>query len=128
MSELIQIPGQLQNAAVDSQGNREPVASAADIYDSTYSKRQSEINAEVPRASYKVVAMSADVTANESPASGYEVDVIYTNSTSGALTVTASKNTYATPDGDDLAISVPAGGYGEISFLNISNTIYARGV
>lgn len=53
--------------------------------------------------------------------------IIYTNSTSSDLTVTVP-TTYTTPDGAAIELTCPGGGYCEVSYLNISGTIYARGI
>jgi hypothetical protein len=59
--------------------------------------------------------------------SGKVQTIIYTNSTSDDLYVTVP-TTYNTPDGAAIELLCPSGGYCEVSYLNISGTIYARGV
>lgn len=77
----------------------------------------------------KVVEVSASATKTESPTAGVEIDVIYVNTSNSAVTVTIShSSTVKTPNGSDITINIPVGGYGEASFVNISNTIYVRGV
>ena len=77
----------------------------------------------------KVVEVSVTGTKSESPASGEEIDVIYVNTANSAVTVTiAHSSTVKTPNGSDITITIPVGGYGEASFANIGGTIYARGV
>jgi len=80
------------------------------------------------KGSYKVVSVSADATVTESPASGTEVDVIYTNNTASAIYLTISSQAYRTPTGGDIVLTVPAGGYAEANYSNIAGTIYVRGV
>lgn len=53
--------------------------------------------------------------------------IIYVNSGSADYTVTVP-TTYKTPDGAAIELTCPAGGYCEVSYLNISGTIYARGL
>jgi hypothetical protein len=36
--------------------------------------------------------------------------------------------TYKTPDGAAIEITVPDGGYCEVSYVNVNGTIYARGL
>jgi hypothetical protein len=53
--------------------------------------------------------------------------IVYTNSSGSDRTVTIS-TTYKTPTGAAMEIVCPAGGYCEVSFINIGGTVYARGV
>ena len=53
--------------------------------------------------------------------------IIYTNSKSADYTVTVP-TTYKTPDGAAIELTCKAGGYCEVSYLNIGGTIYARGL
>lgn len=53
--------------------------------------------------------------------------IIYTNSGSADYTVTVP-TTYSTPDGAAIELTCKAGGYCEVSYLNIGGTIYARGL
>ena len=55
--------------------------------------------------------------------------IIYTNSGSSDYTVTVPTNeAIITPDGAAIELTCPAGGYCEVSYLNIGGTIYARGL
>lgn len=58
---------------------------------------------------------------------GKSETIIYTNSSGSDLTVTVP-TTYKTPDGNALELTCPNGGYCEVNYLNISGTIYARGI
>ena len=80
------------------------------------------------KGSYKVVNLTSDITAAETPAAGSEIDVLYVNNTNAEHIVTISAQTYRTSTGENLQLVIPAGWYGEASFLNISNTIYVRGM
>ena len=53
--------------------------------------------------------------------------IIYTNSGSSDLTVTVPTD-YTTPDGQAIELTCKAGGYCEVSYLNVGGTIYARGL
>lgn len=59
--------------------------------------------------------------------SGKEETIIYANSGSSDVTVTVP-TTYKTPDGAAIELTCKAGGYCEVSYLNIGGTIYARGL
>lgn len=53
--------------------------------------------------------------------------LIYFNESESDYIVTIP-TTYITPDGEPIELTCPAGGYREVSFLNIDGTIYARGL
>ena len=53
--------------------------------------------------------------------------IIYFNNSNSDLTVTVP-TTYYTPDDEPIELTCPAGGYCEVSYLNIGNNIYARGL
>lgn len=53
--------------------------------------------------------------------------IIYQNNSGSDVTVTVP-TTYETPDGEEIELTCVAGGYCEVSYLNISGTIYARGL
>jgi len=59
--------------------------------------------------------------------SGREETIIYINSTSSDVTVTVP-TTYNTPDGQAIELTCSAGGYCEVSYLNINGVICARGL
>ena len=58
---------------------------------------------------------------------GQEETVLYKNTGNAEYTITIS-STYSSPDGQQLSLTCPVGGYCEVSYLNIGNTIYVRGV
>lgn len=77
------------------------------------------------------VAISANTSSScsitGSSNAGKAQTIIYTNSGSSDLTVTVPTD-YSTPDGEAIELTCPAGGYCEVSYLNIGGTIYARGL
>lgn len=83
------------------------------------------------QASMSVVAISSATSSSCSITgagnSGKTETIIYTNSTSGELVVTVP-TTYTTPNGQAIELTCPSGGYVEVSYINISGTIYARGL
>ena len=87
------------------------------------------MDAEALKGERKVVNVSSSSTKSESPEAGQEIDVIYANTSSASVTVTiAAGSTVKTPNGQNITITIPVGGYGEASFINIGGIIYARGV
>ena len=79
-----------------------------------------------------VVSVSANTNNVTCPSTlssdGEECTVLYVNSgTTADYTVTISTD-YTTPDGEQLSLTCPKGGYCEVNYLKIGNTIYARGV
>lgn len=78
-------------------------------------------------ATYKVVDVNDDIVANEHPPVCEELGVIYDNKGNETFAVTILASEYRTPDGNDIVVGVPVGGYAEASFLNINGTVYARG-
>lgn len=90
----------------------------------------------VPTEYKKSYAIVVGVSANKAnvtcpstfSANGEECTVLYVNSgTSSDYSVTVS-TTYKTPDGEQLDLTCPIGGYCEVNYLKLGNTIYARGV
>lgn len=82
-------------------------------------------------ASISVVAVTADTSSScsitGSGNDGKSQTIIYTNSSGSDKTVTVP-TTYKTPDGAAIELTCPNGGYCEVNYLNISGTIYARGL
>ena len=76
----------------------------------------------------KKVDVSSDIVAEEHPLSGTQTNVIYDNVTDHDVHVNVSATVNRTPDGDIISITIPAGGYGEVNFMNINGIIYARGI
>ena len=81
--------------------------------------------------SISTVAISANTSSScsitGSGNAGKAQTIIYTNSGSSDVTVTVP-TTYTTPDGAAIELTCKAGGYCEVSYLNIGGTIYARGL
>lgn len=84
------------------------------------------------QASMSVVAISADTSSvcgiTGAGNSGKTETIIYTNSGSSDLTVTVPTTNIQTPDGEPIELTCHGGGYCEVNYINISGTIYARGI
>ena len=82
-------------------------------------------------ASMSVVNVSSNTSSTcsitGSSNAGKSQTIIYSNSTSTDYTVTVP-TTYSTPDGAAIELTCPGGGYCEVSYINISGTVYARGL
>ena len=84
------------------------------------------------QASMSVVAISVDTSSacgiTGAGNTGKTETIIYTNSGSSDLTVTVPTTNIQTPDGQAIELTCQAGGYCEVNYINISGTIYARGI
>lgn len=103
---------------------------ASDVYAwAKASSKPAYIASEV--MSISTVAISANTSSScsitGSGNAGKAQTIIYTNSGSSDLTVTVPTD-YSTPDGAAIELTCKAGGYCEVSYLNIGGTIYARGL
>ena len=104
------------------------VAGASTIFDDELGVFQSELNSKAIRGSLKLVQLTENIVAEEYPEDLNQIDVIYVNDTSSSLTVGVSNTRYRTPNGELVVLTVPAGGYAEVNFLNIGGTVFVRGL
>lgn len=84
----------------------------------------------IPKADKKmrVVNVSSDLSNQTTNiTNGQEETIIYKNTGNAAYTITISSS-YSSPDGQQVSLPCPVGGYCEVSFLNIDGTIYVRGI
>lgn len=79
------------------------------------------------KGSCEVIELEDNITVSDTVSDGEQKTIIYTNNTIHELTVTIPNNIYRTPDGDIVSITVPVGGYSEVSLLNAGGVIFARG-
>ena len=78
--------------------------------------------------SYKVINITEDITVEEVTDEETQLIVLYVNNTSDELSVTViNSEIYKTPTGENLDIYIPAGGYGEVNFLNIGGIYFIKG-
>lgn len=99
----------------------------AELWRNFMSAQQTAIRTTL-RGSYKVVDVSENITAQENPASGTEVDVIYNNLADSEVSVTILSENYRTPFGNNIVMIIPVGGYCEANYSNIGGVIYVRGM
>lgn len=123
MSDIINVPKMLESTASDGK-----LARASAIFDEDIGRFQSELNSKAIRGSLKLVQLTENIVAEEYPEDLNQIDVIYVNDTSSSLTVGVSNTRYRTPNGELVVLTVPAGGYAEVNFLNIDGIIFVRGV
>lgn len=104
---------------------------ASDVYSWAKEENKPSYTLSEVGAAASVVALTADVNSTCSITgvgnAGKMETIVYTNSSGSSKTVTIP-NTYSTPSGAAIVLTVPDGGYCEVNYLNISGTIYARGV
>lgn len=76
----------------------------------------------------KIIHVSNDIEVINRVDTNTQLNVIYINDSENEITVTMHPTTnYLTPDGQDIELSILPNGYGEINYLNINDTIFARG-
>ena len=104
---------------------------ASDVYSWAKASTKPSYTLSEVGASMSVSAISSNTSSScsitGSGNAGKSETIIYTNSGSSDLTVTVP-TTYKTPDGAAIELTCKAGGYCEVSYLNIGGTIYARGL
>ena len=78
--------------------------------------------------SSKVVELTTNITFSETTDNNTQSNIIYlNNSDSDKIIMIIASDIYRTPDGEDITITVPSGGYGEVNILNIDNIMFVRG-
>lgn len=104
---------------------------ASDVYSWAKEENKPSYTLSEVGAAASVVALTENVNSTCSITgagnAGKMETIVYTNSSGSSKTVTIP-TTYSTPDGAAITLTVPDGGYCEVNYLNISGTIYARGV
>lgn len=79
------------------------------------------------KGSVRVVSVTSSLNnQTTSVAAGHQETVIYANN--GTEHTVSISTSYKSPDGQQINLTIPANGYGEVNFLNVGGTIYARGV
>lgn len=76
----------------------------------------------------EIIEISEDITFSETIDNNTQLTIIYINNSASDKTVTVvNSSIYKTPDGEDIVITIPPNGYGELSILNINNIMFVRG-
>lgn len=103
---------------------------ASDVYSwAKASSKPTYIASEVMSISAQSISAntSSSCSITGSGNAGKAQTIVYVNSGSADVTVTVP-TTYKTPANQAIELTCPAGGYCEVSYLNIGGTIYARGL
>ena len=78
-----------------------------------------------------VVTVSGNISALElstNPAAGHSCHVILTAESSYTVLIAHDSTDRICPDADDVELTIPAGGYIEVDFLNADDKIFVRGI
>lgn len=78
-----------------------------------------------------VIQLSGNVSSvslSVNPSSGHSCHVIFTASSEYTVAIAHDATNRVCPAAEDISLTIPAGGYAEIDFLNINNKIYVRGI
>ena len=71
---------------------------------------------------------SLDLASGKTPAAGHSAHVIFTADTARTVAIAHDATVRVCPKGEDVSLSIPAGGYAEVDFLNANSKIFVRGV
>ena len=78
--------------------------------------------------SSKVIEITTDITFSEVTDNNTQSNIIYLNNSNSDKTITIiTSSIYKTPNGENISIIIPPGGYGEVNILNINNVMFVRG-
>lgn len=92
------------------------------------SAMQTDISSTFVKGVMSVRSISENTTVSEVTVDeGSQKNILYVNSGSEEITLTVLNANFRTPDGDNIILTIPAGGYGEVNYLRLGNVIYARG-
>lgn len=78
--------------------------------------------------SSKIVNIVSDIAFSETTEDNTQINIIYlNNSDSDKNIIIVASSIYKTPDGKNIEINIPPGGYGEVNILNINGIMFVRG-
>lgn len=78
--------------------------------------------------SSKIINIISDITFSETTEDNTQINIIYlNNSDSDKNIIIIASSIYKTPDGNNIEITIPPGGYGEVNILNINGIMFVRG-
>lgn len=80
-----------------------------------------------------VIALTGDVSSlnlasGKAPAAGHSAHVILAAAAARTVAIAHDATVRVCPGGEDVSLSIPAGGYVEVDFLNANSKIWVRGV
>lgn len=71
---------------------------------------------------------SLDLASGKAPAAGHSAHVILSSASAHTVAIAHDATVRVCPKGEDVSLSIPAGGYAEVDFLNANSKIFVRGV
>ena len=76
----------------------------------------------------EIIEILDNIIFSETIDNNTQLTIIYINNSDSDKTVTVvTSSIYKTPDGENIVITIPPNGYGELSILNINNIMFVRG-
>lgn len=78
-----------------------------------------------------IVTLTGNVSAltlSANPSDGHSCHVIFTAAAEQNVVIAHDSTNRICPDAEDISLTIPAGGYVEIDFLNANNKVFVRGV
>ena len=76
----------------------------------------------------EIIEILDNIIFSETIDNNTQLTIIYINNSDSDKTVTVvTSSIYKTPDGENIVITIPPNGYGELSVLNINNIMFVRG-
>lgn len=78
-----------------------------------------------------VVTLTGNISAlqlSTNPPAGHSCHIILTASSEYTVAIAHDSTNRVCPTAEDVSLTISAGGYAEIDFLNINNKIYVRGI
>ena len=71
---------------------------------------------------------TATVTVGTQPAEGHSTHVFFCSDANRDITISHNSSSVICPNGENISLTVPAGGYVEVDFLRANNKLYVRGI
>jgi hypothetical protein len=71
---------------------------------------------------------SVDLASGKAPEEGHSAHVILTAASDYSVSIAHDSTSRVCPNAADISLTIKAGGYVEIDFINVNNKIYVRGI
>lgn len=71
---------------------------------------------------------SVDLASGKAPEAGHSAHVILTAASDYSVSIAHDSTSRVCPNAADISLTIKAGGYVEIDFINVNNKIYVRGI